>query len=217
MKSMLRGALIGSALLVSSAGAQSALALSLTFDQAAPSGLPSQFEAALTGKGVPPRWEVIEDKSAAGGKVLAELSGDRSDYRFPLAILKEVSGASLEASIRFKAVSGKVDQAAGIAFRLQDENNYYVVRANALENNVRLYTVIKGDRKQMAGKDIKVPAGVWQTLTVRALGNRIEVEFNGQTIITKDDASFPIAGRVALWTKADSLTHFESLAIKTLQ
>jgi hypothetical protein len=177
----------------------------------------ARFDVALTGRGGPPRWEVVEDPTASGGRALAERSGDRTSYRFPLAILKDLTLASVAVSIRFKAISGSVDQAAGIAFRLQDASNYYVVRANALENNVRLYTVVAGDRKQIAGADLNVPAGQWQTLTVRALGPRIEVEFNGQQVIRRDDSTFAQSGRVALWTKADSLTHFETLTVQPLQ
>jgi hypothetical protein len=177
----------------------------------------ARFDVALTGRGGPPRWEVVEDPTANGGRALAERSGDRTSHRFPLAILKDLTLTSVEVSIGFKAISGSVDQAAGVAFRLKDANNYYVVRANALENNVRLYTVVAGDRKQIAGADLKVPAGQWQTLTVRALGPRIEVEFNGQQVIRKDDSTFAQSGRVALWTKADSLTHFETLTVQPLQ
>jgi hypothetical protein len=220
MKSALNGTVIA-ALLCAMAGAGSAQTSQAGFVRFADAELgrisDARFDVALTGKGGPPRWEVVEDPSADGGRALAERSGERTSYRFPLAILKNFTSAGVQVSIRFKAVSGSVDQAAGIAFRLQDANNYYVVRANALENNVRLYTVVAGDRKQIADADLKVPAGQWQTLTVRALAQRIDVEFDGQQVIRKDDATFAQPGRVGLWTKADSLTHFEGLTAKALQ
>lgn len=178
--------------------------------------LPPSFQSALTGKGGPATWMVVDDPTAAGGKALAQTSQEDHDYRFPLAIYAPLNVKDMEASVRFKVLSGKEDRAAGIAFRLQDPDNYYVVRANALEDNVRLYHVVKGDRSQIAGADVKVPSGVWQTMAVRVRGDHIEVEFNGIKIIDKTDATFFQAGRLALWTKADSVTYFDRLEVKTM-
>ncbi len=118
--------------------------------------------------------------------------------------------------MRFKPVSGEVDRAAGIAVRLADRNNYYVVRANALEDNVRLYKVVGGQRRQFAGANIKVPSGVWQELRLTARGDRFEVFLNGKSLYGATDTTFANPGRVALWTKADSVTHFDDLRIQTL-
>ena len=120
----------------------------------------SSFETALTGKGGPVRWELLRDESAPNGPtVLAETSGDRTSDRFPLAILKGFEAKDVEVKVRFKPVSGKVDQAAGLVVRLRDEDNYYIARANALEDNVRLYKVVDGKRRQFAGVDVEVPSG----------------------------------------------------------
>ena len=100
--------------------------------------------------------------------------------------------------------------------RLIDRDNYYVVRANALEDNVRLYRVIKGDRQQFAGADVKVPSGAWQELRLVVRGNRFEVFLAGKSLYAATDATFPAAGRVALWTKADSVTAFDDLRIVAL-
>lgn len=178
--------------------------------------LPPGFVVGLTGKGGPPHWAVVDDSTASGGKALAQMSQEPHDHRFPLAIYSPLIVKDVEASIRFKAVSGKEDQAAGIAFRLQDADNYYVVLANALEDNVRLYLVVKGERSQIAGADVKVPTGIWQTITVRVRADHIEVEFNGTKVIDRIDATFPQAGRVALWTKADSVTSFDRLEVKPM-
>jgi hypothetical protein len=117
--------------------------------------------------------------------------------------------------VRFKPVAGEVDRAAGIAVRLTDKDNYYVVRANALEDNVRLYRVVKGKRIQFAGANLKVPSGAWQELKLSARGNRFEVSFNGKRLHEATDSTFANPGRVALWTKADSVTHFDDLRIQT--
>lgn len=186
------------------------------FGQVSAGQLPSGFESAVTGRGGPAQWAVVEDSTAVEGKALAQLSQEDRDYRFPLAIYTPLTAKDVEITVRFKAISGKVDQAAGIAFRLQDPGNYYVVRANALEDNVRLYRVVKGDRSEIAGADVKVPSGVWQTMTVRARGDHIDVTMNGNKIIDQTDATFTQAGKVALWTKADSVTSFDRLVAQTL-
>jgi hypothetical protein len=170
----------------------------------------AKFTAALTGSGPPPIWSVL---SADGLKVLAQTSADKTDYRFPLAIFEQPVVADLDVSVRFRAISGEVDRAAGIAVRVSDANNYYVVRANALEDNVRLYKVVKGQRQQFAGANIKVPAGAWQDLKISARANRFEVSFNGKSLYGATDSTFAGAGRVALWTKADSVTQFDDLTI----
>src|SRR4051794_9482927 len=117
--------------------------------------LPEGFATARTGKGGPAEWGVIEDSTASDRRVLVQTSSDRTDYRFPLAIDERVSAANVEVNVRFKAVAGKVDRAAGIAVRLADPNDYYVARANALEDNVNFYRVVKGVRSEIEGARVK--------------------------------------------------------------
>jgi len=180
--------------------------------------LPPEFLATWrTGKGAVGDWRVVEDASASQGKAIAQLGADPTDYRFPLAVYQPLQAQDVEASVRFKAVSGKGDQAGGLAVRLTDADNYYVVRANALEGNVNLYRVVKGRRQQMTGASTKVPSGVWHTLTLRAEGDRLSVSFDGKPLLTHSDRTFAGPGRVALWTKADSVTHFDRLEIRSLQ
>jgi hypothetical protein len=99
--------------------------------------------------------------------------------------------------------------------RYRDRNNYYIVRANALENNVRLYKVERGKRTQFAGVDVKVPANVWQTLTWEVKGPHFRVSLNDNLLFEADDRTFRDAGKVGLWTKADSVTYFDDLTVKT--
>src|SRR5262249_41331658 len=118
---------------------------------------PDRCAPGLTGQGVPPKWAIV--KAEPGKLGVAETSADNTDYRFPLCIVDGVAFSSLanvDVSVRLRPMAGKVDQAGGIAIRLKDPRNYYVVRANALEDNVRLYAVIDGERKQFAGTNIKV-------------------------------------------------------------
>jgi beta-xylosidase len=118
-------------------------------------------------------------------------------------------------SVRFKPVSGTVDQAAGLVARYRDQNNYYIVRANALENNVRLYKVERGKRKQFAGVNVTVPANAWQTLTWEVKGTHFRVFLNNTLLFEAEDRTFSHAGKVGLWTKADSVTYFDDLTVKT--
>ena len=180
--------------------------------------LPPEFLTSWrTGKGAPGDWQIVADPTASQGKAIAQLNADPTDYRFPLAVYEPMPAQDGEATVRFKAVSGRVDRAGGLAVRLRDADNYYLVRANALEDNVRLYRVVKGDRQQLASASTKVASGVWHALTLRAEGDRLSAAFNGKPLLNVSDRTFTGLGKVALWTKADSVTHFDRLRIHPLQ
>jgi hypothetical protein len=158
----------------------------------------------------------VTDPSAAGQKAIAQTSKDTTDYRFPLAVYQPVSAKNVDVVVRFKPVGGSVDQAGGVAVRLMTPDDYYVVRANALEDNVRFYRVVKGRREELKGASAKVASNQWHTLGLRAEGERFTISFDGKTLFTADDKTFANPGKVALWTKADSVTHFDSITITPL-
>ena len=179
--------------------------------------LPPEFLTTWrTGQGAPGKWQVVEDASAPGGKAIEQSGADRTDYRFPLAVYEPLPAQDVEASVRFKAVSGKGDRAGGLAVRLTDAGNYYVVRANALESNVNLYRVVKGRRQEIKGVSIKVSSGEWHSLALKAQGPQLSVSFDGKPLFTVEDRTFLSLGKVALWTKADSVTRFSDLRISPL-
>lgn len=178
--------------------------------------LPNGFSIARTGEGAPATWMTIADPTASGGYVLAQTSADPTDHRFPLAIYEKLSAADVDVTVRFKAMAGNTDRAAGIAIRLTDPDNYYVVRANALEDNVNFYRVVKASRREIHGVSAKVTANVWHTLGIRAEGDKFTVFFDGAVLFTATDRTFANAGKVALWTKADSVTRFDALSIRPL-
>jgi hypothetical protein len=185
------------------------------FDGDAVGKPPTNFTSALTGQGAIGRWEVMKDDTAPSpSNVLAQTSADSTDYRFPLAIADDTSYKDFSLSVKFKTLSGKVDQGAGLVFRLQDKGNYYVVRANALENNYRLYHVIKGRRVQFAGANFKVTPNTWHAIKVEARGNEFKCFYDGQLKITARDDTFKGAGKIGLWTKADSVIHFDDLVVE---
>jgi hypothetical protein len=182
------------------------------FDGDAVGKLPAKFHDALTGQGAKAQWVVKADSSAPSQpNVLAQLSTDKTDYRFPLAIADEGSFQDLDVGVKFKAISGEVDRAAGLVFRLKDANNYYVVRANALENNYRLYHVVNGRRVQFGAANFRVASGEWHELRVECVGNKIICYYDGEKKIESTDDTFKEAGKVGLWTKADSVTYFDDL------
>ncbi len=194
-----------------------ATAQSIDFGDAGLGQPPPRFSFARTGSGPQGRWEVVRDDSASGGKALAQLSADTTDYRFPLAIYDPVDATDAEISARFKPVSGKVDRAGGVVLRYQNPDNYYVARANALEGNVRFYRVVRGKREQLASADTKIATGQWHTLALRAERDRFAVSLDGRALTTTKDGTFRAAGKVGLWTKTDSVTHFDKIEIKVLR
>jgi hypothetical protein len=182
---------------------------------------PREFEFGLTAKvGAPGKW-VIQAEGA--NKYLVQVDPDATRSRFPVAVLSDITAADVDLSVRFKPVSGRVDQAAGLVWRYQDQDNYYIVRANALEDNVVLYKVEDGKRTDLPvrgegrtyGKKAEVPGAQWSTLRVVANGARFEVYFNGTKLFEVEDSTFSQPGRVGLWTKADSVTQFDDLTVVT--
>jgi hypothetical protein len=184
------------------------------FDTDAAGKSPAHFSFARTGRGAEGTWVIQEDPTAPSKpNVLAQISTDKTDYRFPLAIADDGNYQDVAVSVKFKAVAGEVDEAGGIVFRYQDPNNYYIVRANALEDNYRLYHVVAGHRVQFAGSNFKVTPNEWHTLHVIARGDQFQCFYDGQLKLSASDKTFAGPGKVGLWTKADSVIHFDDLEI----
>lgn len=196
----------------------------IRFDTAAPGKLPQGWSMAMTHGGGAPRWEIVHDDSAPNPPyVLAQLSQDATAGRFPLAILDRLTIQDGSVSVAFKTVNGSVDQAAGIVWRYQDPNNYYIVRANALEENVVLYKVENGVRLSIAPKGLpsrsygvkhEIPRGKWNTLSVEFRGGLFAVFLNGERLFETQDQTFAKPGKTGLWTKADSVTYFDEFTVK---
>jgi hypothetical protein len=186
------------------------------FDSDTVGKAPSGFSFGRTGSGAEGQWVVrAENDAPSKPNVLAQISTDNTDYRFPVAFTGP-DMKDLRLSVKCKPVSGKVDQGCGLVFRLKDADNYYIVRANALEDNVRLYHVVKGNRRQFGGWNGKVASGVWHDLAVEAKGDHLQVVFDNKKIIDAHDKTFPDAGKVGLWTKADSVIYFDNLTAAPL-
>jgi hypothetical protein len=180
----------------------------MNFDDAALGALPPGWHQGVTGRGSP-RWTVERDASAPSKPNVLKQSGSGT---FPWCVR---TGTSLEngyVEVKFKALSGQQDQAGGVVWRWKDGDNYYVARANALENNVSLYYTAGGRRITLKYVDAPVPAMVWHTLRVEFAGRRITVALNGKKYIELDDEHVQGVGAVGVWTKADSVTVFDDFS-----
>jgi hypothetical protein len=188
----------------------------LNFDNSPANTAPADCSIALTGGGGPVAWVIKDDPTApSGSNVLAQTSADKTNDRFPLCIYEKLSAADVEVAVTFKEVAGKVDQAAGLVARFQNQNNYYITRANALEDNVRLYKVVHGKRMGFAGVNVRVASGTWHSLKLVVQDTHFQVFFDEKLVFEANDTTFKDAGKVGLWTKADSVTYFDNLSIRS--
>ena len=183
------------------------------WDKADLGKVPTGWKSDWTGEKAATKWELKADEKKK--LVLAQL-GESQGPVFNLCVADEPAVADLEATVSFKALSGKKDQGGGLMWRFQDKHNYYVARMNPLEDNFRLYKVVGGKRIQLATvEDLVVKAGTWHTMTVRMKGDKIECHLDGKKHLTATDSTIAKAGRVGLWTKADAVTSFAGLKIET--
>jgi len=183
------------------------------FDADKPGEPPAGFEFAKTGQGSEGKWVVRAAEGSPNNQVLVQESADRTDYRFPLAVLKEGSYKDLTLSVRARPVSGEVDQGFGMVWRYKDANNYYIARCNADEDNCTIYHTVAGSRRSFQNKPIKVAKNTWHTLKVDAAGNHFVVWFDGNKVLDATDDTFKDAGKVGLWTKADSVIQFDDFTV----
>ena len=188
--------------------ASAASAETITFDQDRAGALPSPWQQGVTGKGNP-QWAVRSDSSAPSKPNVLQQSGSGT---FPWCVLPKTAVENGFVEVRFKPISGREDQAGGVVWRFKDGNNYYVARANALENNVSLYYTTNGRRNTIKYVDAPVAKNTWHTLRVEYAGVRIRVTLNGKTYIDVEDSRITGSGAVGLWTKADSVTAFDDFS-----
>lgn len=188
--------------------------------------VPDGWRSLLAGEGSIGDWRVVLDTptqlptGAAPGAVsgfqkpvLAQVSGDPTEERFPLLVYDRESIGDFTLKLRFKTVAGTRERMAGVAFRLQDTNNFYVVRASSLGNSFRFYRVYQGRRDPPIGPSIAIPSGAWHELEIQATGNRFRFRLDGQEPIPELSDSTFREGRIALWTKSDSVSHFADLRL----
>jgi hypothetical protein len=182
------------------------------FENGAVGAPPADFEFARTGQGAEGTWTVELQRGGGTNHVLLQASADRTDYRFPIAIVKSESLHDVTLTVRARPLAGGVDQGFGLVWRYRDANNYYVARCNALEDNCTIYHVINGSRRAFQNREVRVATKTWHTLKMEAHGNHFVVSLDGQKVLDAHDDTFQ-SGRVGLWTKADSVIEFDDLTI----
>jgi hypothetical protein len=190
--------------------AGTAHAETVTFDQDQPGGPPAGWTCGSTGGGAP-RWLVEADATAPSRPQVLKQSGKAP---FPWCVRQGTAVTDGIVTVKFKPLSGREDQAGGVVWRWQDGDNYYVARANALENNVSLYYTERGRRQTLKYVDAPVPANAWHTLRVEFAGPQIRVSLDGKTYIDLSDSHIAGAGAVGVWTKADSVTAFDDFTFQ---
>lgn len=188
--------------------------LNRDFESDAVGGAPAGFAFARTGGGAEGKWVVRIEKGADKNHVLVQESPDPTDYRFPIAVLQEGSYKDVTLSVRARPLSGKVDQGFGFVWRYQDANNYYVARCNADEDNCTIYHTVNGRRRAFLNHSVKVATNTWHTMKLEATGDHFVVWFNGTKVLDAKDETFKQAGKVGLWTKADSVIEFDDLTVE---
>jgi hypothetical protein len=182
-----------------------AIAETVNFDDMKSGAAPAGWTATQTGSGTA-KWAIEKDESALSKPNVLKQSGQAT---FPVCFKNDTSLKDGFVEVKFKPVAGKADQAGGVIWRVRDANNYYISRANALEDNVTIYHTINGKRVAFKNINTKVTSGVWHTLRVDFKGNKFTVTFDGNKVIDATDESFANAGKVGVWTKADSVTLFD--------
>ena len=200
------------ALLLASLTATAVAAVSsadtVNFDNMTAGTAPPGWTAMQTGSGSA-KWSVEKDDSAPSKPNVLKQSGQAT---FPVCFKNDTNLKDGFVEVKFKPVDGKEDQAGGVIWRVQDANNYYISRANALEDNVTIYHTINGRRVAFKNINTKVTSGVWHTLRVDFQGDKFTVSFDGKKVIEANDESFKDAGKVGVWTKADSVTLFDDFS-----
>jgi len=198
-------------------GHGSAPDLHVGFERTEPGAAPAGFLFGRTGPGAPGSWVVRHDPDAPGApNILLQEDADPTDARYPLAVLDAPVAKDVAVTARCIPLTGDVDRAAGLVVRWRDAKNYYVARANALENNVRFYVVEDGVRRQLASADVEVVSNDWHVIGLSAVGDRFRVTWDGRPVLEQRDATLSAPGRVGLWTKADSRTGFDDLHVRVL-
>ena len=188
--------------------ANAALAQTVNFDDAGTGAPPTGWTATQTGTGLA-KWSIERDETAPSKPNVLKQSGKAT---YPICLKDDTKLKDGFVEVKFKPISGKEDQAGGVIWRAKDKDNYYIARANALEDNVIIYHTIKAKRTEKKRTDMKVASGEWHTLRVEFSDNHFTVTFDGKKAIEWDDKTFTEAGMVGVWTKADSVTLFDDFS-----
>ena len=189
-----------------------------TFDDDPPERLPPEFQVGTLFDGRPAgEWKVLQTEAAkTGAHVLGQLMGKGAEHAYKVLLTQGTTATDLDVQVSFLPISGKADMGGGLIWRAADDRNYYLARANPLEQNIRIYRVIKGVRHMLNNFDQTIDVRHWHTLRVVNRGCRIEVFYDEKRVIDLCDNTFTY-GQVGLWTKSDAVTYFDDLRFQPLK
>jgi len=187
---------------------EAAMAEAINFDHERTGALPAGWKAGVTGRGSP-KWSVEKDDTAPSPPNVLKQSGSGT---FPWCVKSDTSIENGSVEVKFKPISGREDAAGGVVWRWKDGDNYYVARANALEDNVSLYHTTNGQRNTIKYVNAPVAKNQWHALRVEFAGKSIRVVLDGKVYIEQQDDHISGPGAVGVWTKADSVTAFDDFS-----
>jgi len=157
-------------------------------------------------------WMIAADGTNKAMKQAGKNQGDS----FNVCVQSKIKYQNLDMEVRIKPLEGKEDQGGGLVWRYQNIKNYYVARANPLENNLIIYKVVNGIRKEIKSTNVKIKIGEWYKLKVVMIGYTLDCYFNGDKLLNATDKSFPNAGQIGFWSKADAISLFDDLKVKKI-
>ncbi len=186
-----------------------------TFDDEPPGTIPPEFQVGTLFDGRPAgEWKVLEtDRAKSPSRVLGQLLGKGTEHAYKTVLINEIKASDLELEVSFLPIEGNGDMGGGLIWRAADDRNYYLTRANPLEQNIRIYRVVKGVRRMLQNVDQIIDVRQWHTLRVLTRGCRVQVFFDDTQVFDLCDQTFT-AGRVGLWTKSDAITYFDDLKLQ---
>lgn len=186
-----------------------------TFDDDQPETLPSAFQMGALFDGRPAgQWKVIEtNRAKSPPRVLGQVMGKGAEHAYKMVLINGIEASDLELNVSLLPIDGKADMGGGLIWRATDDRNYYLTRANPLEQNIRIYRVVKGVRQMLKNFDQIIDVRHWHTLRVVMNGCQVQVFFDEKPVFDLCDRTFS-TGRVGLWTKSDAVTYFDDLTLQ---
>src|SRR5881409_3792601 len=188
------------------------------FDADPPGTPPKDFAVGTLVDGRPAgEWKVLKtDRAKSSPQVLAQLMGKGFEHAYKVVLINGSTSSDLDLQVSFLTIKGKADMGGGLIWRAADDRNYYLTRANPLEQNIRIYRVVKGVRHMLNNFDQTIDVRHWHTLRVNNRGCRIEVFYDEKRVFDLCDKAFT-QGQVGLWTKSDAITYFDDLRLQLLK
>jgi len=189
-----------------------------SFDQEQPGVLPSQFSIGRLFDGrLAGDWQLLaSDRAKSPPNVLAQLMAKGAEHAYKVVLIKEAIVADLNLQVSFLPIQGQADMGGGLIWRATDDRNYYLTRANPLEQNIRVYRVVKGVRHLLHNFDQTIDVRQWHTLRVTHRGCQINIFYDDKQVFDLCDKTFH-EGTIGLWTKSDAVTYFDDLQLQRLQ